>query len=103
MTFLFRCDNCGSEETLAALGKIILSYSFNNDIHRTKINYCLKEETDDWEYNDEDDFRSFESYSVTCPKCGHKEGWFFQCGRMYPFSYLQFPWRRRRRFFSETP
>lgn len=93
MTFLFRCDNCGLEENLDKLAKIIIGYKFHNDIWRTMIIRSLREDTYECEYNSEDDFRSWESYYVTCPECGHREEWFFEEKTTYPYAYMR--WRRR--------
>ena len=94
MTFLFQCDNCGFEEELDKLAKTVIGYKFHNNIWDTRILYPIIEDTYEAEYNGEDDFRSWESYHIICPKCGHKEEWVFEEGTTYPYAHLR--WSRRR-------
>ena len=98
VTFLFHCDNCGYEENLASLQKAVVNYKFDNDIWKTKANHSLEEESYEYEFEDEDSYRSYESYHATCPKCGYKEEWYYDYISKYPLMYLRQRMGYRRRY-----
>lgn len=74
----WECDNCGFTSSLVDLAKHVVSIEFNNDIYETKVIFGLQEETYEWEQVDEEEFRSWETYHFKCPKCRHKEEWYYE-------------------------
>ncbi len=77
MVLIWQCNNCDFSDTLINLNKTILEIKYHNDILKTKVTLAVEECTEDSEFNDTDDFRTWESYMFTCPNCGYSDDWFF--------------------------
>ncbi len=74
----WECDNCGFTSSLEDLAKQIVDIKYDNDIYETRVVLAIEEESYEWEQTGEDEYRSWESYYFRCPKCRHREEWYYE-------------------------